>query len=107
LAVGSRASGRIWLRAGSDWLGEGRGDRIWQDGTMWRRIVDTAQRSDGRHWAKLVARVLAVQPRTGRTRAAPFTTSALMITWSWPPSTTLPGRCWTRSGRYLRRAKRC
>ena len=37
--------------------------RIWQDGTVWRRMVDTAQRSDGRQWEELIARALAVQPR--------------------------------------------
>jgi hypothetical protein len=36
--------------------------RIWQDGTMWRRMVDTAQRSDGHQWEELIARALAVEP---------------------------------------------
>ena len=29
---------------------------------MWRRMVDTAQRSDGHQWEELIARALAVQP---------------------------------------------
>ena len=36
--------------------------RIWQDGTVWRRMVDTAQRSDGRQWEELIARALAAAP---------------------------------------------
>ena len=36
--------------------------RIWTDGTMYRRIVDTAQQSDPWKWADLTARALAAQP---------------------------------------------
>jgi hypothetical protein len=36
--------------------------RIEPDGTMQRRVVETAQQSDPRHWADLAARALAVQP---------------------------------------------
>jgi hypothetical protein len=36
--------------------------RIEQDGTMQRRVVDTAQRDDGRLWKDLIARALASVP---------------------------------------------
>ena len=36
--------------------------RIEQDGTMQRRVVDTAQCSGGRQWEDLTARALAVLP---------------------------------------------
>ncbi|HXZ75102.1 MAG TPA: hypothetical protein VEH31_30115 [Streptosporangiaceae bacterium] len=36
--------------------------RIWTDGTMYRRMVDTAQQSDPWKWADLTARALAAQP---------------------------------------------
>lgn len=36
--------------------------RIEWDGTMQRRMVDTAQRSGGRQWEDLAARALAVPP---------------------------------------------
>jgi len=36
--------------------------RIEWDGTMQRRMVDTAQRSDGRQWEDLAARALALLP---------------------------------------------
>jgi hypothetical protein len=36
--------------------------RIEQDGTMQRRVVDTALCSDGRRWEDLAARALAVLP---------------------------------------------
>jgi hypothetical protein len=36
--------------------------RIWQDGTVWRRMVDTAERSDGGQWEELIAGALAVRP---------------------------------------------
>jgi hypothetical protein len=32
------------------------------DGTMWRRLVDTAGRSDGRRWEELAQRALAFLP---------------------------------------------
>ena len=36
--------------------------RIWTDGTMQRRVVDTARRSDGPRWEDLAARALAFPP---------------------------------------------
>jgi hypothetical protein len=36
--------------------------RIEQDGTMQRRMVDTARRSDGPRWEDLAARALACPP---------------------------------------------
>ena len=36
--------------------------RIEQDGTMQRRVVDTAQAGGGRQWEDLAARALAVPP---------------------------------------------
>jgi hypothetical protein len=36
--------------------------RIEWDGTMQRRMVDTAQRSDGPQWEDLAARALAILP---------------------------------------------
>jgi hypothetical protein len=36
--------------------------RIDPDGTMRRRVVDTAGRSDARQWEELIARALAVRP---------------------------------------------
>jgi hypothetical protein len=36
--------------------------RVEWDGTMWRRMVDTAGRSDAIHWEVLIARALAVLP---------------------------------------------
>jgi hypothetical protein len=36
--------------------------RIWQDGSMWRRMVDTARLRDGRQWEELIAGALAVLP---------------------------------------------
>ncbi len=36
--------------------------RIWQDGTTWRRTVDTAQLHNGRHWEELAAQALAAAP---------------------------------------------
>lgn len=34
--------------------------QIEADGTMWRRMIDTAGRSDGGRWQQLIARALAV-----------------------------------------------
>ncbi len=36
--------------------------RIEWDGTMQRRMVDTARRADGPHWEDLAARALAIPP---------------------------------------------
>jgi hypothetical protein len=36
--------------------------RIERDGTMHRRMVDTAQQSNPRNWEHLAARALAIQP---------------------------------------------
>ena len=36
--------------------------RIEPDGTMHRRMVDTAQQSDPKNWEELTARALAAQP---------------------------------------------
>jgi hypothetical protein len=36
--------------------------RIEQDGTVWRRMVDTAERGDGSQWEATVARALAIEP---------------------------------------------
>ena len=36
--------------------------RVDWDGTMWRRMVDTASRSDGGQWEALTARTLSVPP---------------------------------------------
>jgi hypothetical protein len=36
--------------------------RIDWDGTMQRRMVDTAQRGDGLHWEDLTSRALAILP---------------------------------------------
>ncbi len=36
--------------------------RIGQDGTVWRRMIDTAGRDDGGQWEANVARALATEP---------------------------------------------
>jgi hypothetical protein len=36
--------------------------RIWQDGTTWRRMMDTAQLRHGQEWEDLAARALAAPP---------------------------------------------
>jgi hypothetical protein len=36
--------------------------RIGQDGTVWRRMIDTAERDDGDQWAAHVANALATEP---------------------------------------------
>jgi hypothetical protein len=46
--------------------------RIWQDGTMWRRMVDTARHRDGRQWEELIAAALAVLPPYRPYPAAPL-----------------------------------
>jgi hypothetical protein len=56
--------------------------RIEPDGTMQRRVVDTAQRDDGLRWEDLAARALASSPACRPVRVLPSTTSAWMITVS-------------------------
>ncbi len=36
--------------------------QIWPDGTMWRRVVDTALLPDARRWEDLAVRATAVAP---------------------------------------------
>jgi hypothetical protein len=36
--------------------------RIGQDGTVWRRMIDTAERDDGGQWEAHIAHALATEP---------------------------------------------
>ena len=70
--------------------------RIGPDGTMRRRMVDTAASSDAGPWEELIARALAAPPPyrpTARYPAVRFTIFAPVSRLSWSPDTTCPGRC--------------
>jgi hypothetical protein len=70
--------------------------RIEWDGTMQRRMVDTAQRGDGPQWEDLTGRALALLPLYRPVPRAPvYHTSAPATPSSRPPNKTSPGRCWT------------
>jgi hypothetical protein len=68
---------------------------IGPDGTLWRRMADTAASGDIGAWEELLARALAAVPAY---RAVPEGRSAifaLMTRLPWSPGTTCPGRCTT------------
>jgi len=54
--------------------------RIEQDGTMLRRMVDTAGRSDGHQWDDLVVCALAIAPPYRPVPGIAVTTSVWMVT---------------------------
>jgi hypothetical protein len=69
--------------------------RIDPDGTLHRRMVDTAQQSDRQLWRISPLALSVVLCRTAQPLVSPSTTSAWMTTWSSPPSTTSLGPCAT------------
>jgi hypothetical protein len=71
--------------------------RISPDGTMGRRMVDTAASTDAGPWEDLIARALAARRSTARFRGVRSTIFAQMSRLCWSPSTTCPGRCTTWS----------
>jgi hypothetical protein len=69
---------------------------IGPDGTMRRRMVDTAASSDTGAWEELLARALAALPPcrpTARFREGRSAIFASMTRLSWSPGRTCPGRC--------------
>ena len=70
---------------------------VGSDGMSVRRGVDTAGRSDGSRLEELAARALADPPPYRPVLSGPIATSRWKTTWSWPPGTTLTGRCQTWS----------
>jgi hypothetical protein len=81
--------------------------RIEPDGTMHRRMVDTAQQSNPRNWEHLAARALAIHPPYARFRAPTSTTSAWTATSSRSASMTSTDRCATWPSWCWRSAARC
>jgi hypothetical protein len=80
--------------------------RIGPDGTMRRRVVDTAASSDAGPWEKLIARALAAPPPYRPVPGVRFTIFAPVSGSSWSPDTTCPGRCTTWSPPCLPSARR-
>ena len=69
--------------------------RVERDGTMQRRMVDTAHWSDGPQWEDLAARALAVPPPYRPVPGTPSTTSAWMTALRcWSPRTISVACCW-------------
>ena len=69
--------------------------QIESDGTMWRRMLETAGRSDAALWQELITRALAVPLPYRPALAASSTISIWTTGMSWSPSMTSPGRCST------------
>ena len=69
--------------------------RIEQDGTMQRRMVDTAHRRSGRLWEDLAAHALAVPPPYRPIPGAPIYHISLdTARRCWSPNTTSAACCW-------------
>ena len=66
---------------------------IGPDGTMRRRMVDTAASSDTGPWEELLARALAARPSYRAVPEGRVYHLRSMTRLSWSPSRTCPGRC--------------